>query len=143
MTEEVGMQSQMHAQTRENLLRAMRREAFAFARYMLCAVEARKHGQPEVADLFEKVAEQEYFGHFAAQALDLGLISTEAENLHLAIEEEAYEADTMYRAFEAQAHAVGDHAAAERFRRLGEDERRNREGFLAALRALDPADPAE
>ena len=38
---------------------------------------------------------------------------------------------------------VGHLAAAERFRRLGEDERRNRDAFLAALRALDPADPAE
>lgn len=133
----------MHPQTRENLLRAMRREAFAFARYMLCAVQARQHGRPEVADLFEKVARQEYFEHFAEQALDLGLVSTEAENLHLAIEEEAYEADTMYRQFEAQADAAGDHAAAERFRRLAQDERRNRDEFLAALRALDPADPAE
>jgi hypothetical protein len=37
----------------------------------------------------------------------------------------------------------GDPAAAERFRRLREDERRNRDRFLAVLRALDPADPAE
>jgi len=132
----------MHPQTRENLLRAMRREAFAFAKYMLCAVQARKHGRPEVADLFEKVARQEYFEHFAEQALDLGLISTEAENLHVAIEEEAYEADTMYREFETQADTVGDHAAAERFRRLGQDERRNHDEFLAALRMLDPPDPA-
>jgi rubrerythrin len=137
------MQLQLHAQTRENLLRAMRREAFAFARYLLCAVQARKHGRPEVADLFEKVARQEYFEHFAEQALDLGLLGYEAENLHLAIEEEAFEADVMYRDFQSQAEAVGDHAAAERFRRLREDERRNRDQFLAVLRAMDPADPAE
>jgi rubrerythrin len=49
----------------------------------------------------------------------------------------------MYRGFQAQAEAVGDHAAAERFRRLREDERRNRDQFLAVLRDLDPADPAE
>ena len=133
----------MHPQTRENLLRAMRREAFAFARYMLCAVQARQHGRPEVADLFEKVARQEYFEHFADQALELGLIGMEAENLHVAIEEEAYQADTMYREFAAQADAAGDHAAAERFQRLGQDERRNRDEFLTALRMLDPADPAE
>jgi rubrerythrin len=39
----------------------------------------------------------------------------EAENLHLAIEEEAFEAEVMYRDFQAKAEAVGDHAAAERF----------------------------
>jgi rubrerythrin len=47
----------------------------------------------------------------------------------------------MYRDFAAQAAALGDHAAAERFQRLGQDERRNRDEFLTALRMLDPADP--
>ena len=139
----MGKQSQLHPRTRENLLRAMRREAFAFARYLLYATQARQHGRPEVAELFEKVADEEYFGHFTDQALELGLIGMEAENLHLAIEEEAFEAEVMYRDFQAQAEAVGDHGAAERFQRLREDERRNRNQFLAVLRALDPADPAE
>jgi rubrerythrin len=133
----------LHPQTRENLLSAMRREAFAFASYLLYATQARKHGRPEIAELFEKVAEEEYFGHFTEQAVELGQIGMEAENLHLAIEEEAFEAEVMYRDFQAQAEAVGDHATAERFRRLREDERRNRDRFLAVLLALDPADPAE
>ena len=133
----------VHQQTRENLLRAMRREAYAFATYLLYATQARKHGRPEIAQLFEQVAREEYFGHFVEQALEVGVIGMEAENLHLAIEEEAFEAEVMYRDFQAQAEAVGDHAAAERFRRLREDERRNRDQFLAVLRAMDPADPAE
>ncbi|HET7516922.1 MAG TPA: ferritin family protein [Actinomycetes bacterium] len=133
----------MHPQTRENLLRAMRREAFAFATYLLYATQARKHGRPQIAELFERVAREEYFGHFVEQALEVGVIGMEAENLHLAIEEEAFEAEVMYRDFQTQAEAVGDLAAAERFSRLREDERRNRDQFLAALRALDPADPAE
>jgi len=133
----------VHPQTRENLLSAMRREAFAFASYLLYATQARKHSRPEIAQLFEKVATEEYFEHFAEQALELGLIGMEAENLHLAIEELAFEAEVMYRDFQAQAEAVGDHAAADRFRRLREDERRNRDRFLTVLRALDPADPAE
>jgi rubrerythrin len=133
----------LHPQTQENLLRAMRREAYAFAGYLLYATQARQHGRPEVADLFEQVAEEEYFGHFAEQALEAGVIGMEAENLHLALEELAFEADVMYRDFQAQAEAVGDHGAAERFRRLREDERRNRDQFLAVLRAMDPADPAE
>ena len=141
MTKEdvMGNQSQLHPQTRENLLRAMRREAFAFARYLLYATQAREHGRQEVAELFEKVAEEEYFGHFTEQALELGLIGMEAENLHLAIEEEAFEAQVMYRDFQAQADTVGDHAAAERFRRLRQDERRNRDQFLTVLRT-DPGD---
>jgi rubrerythrin len=133
----------LHPQTREHLLRAMRREAFAFASYLLYATQARQHGRPQVAELFQQVATEEYFGHFVEQAAEAGVIGMEAENLHLAIEELAYEAEVMYRDFQAQAEAVGDHAAAERFRRLREDERRNRDRFLAVLRALDPADPAE
>jgi rubrerythrin len=133
----------VHPQTRENLLRAMRREAYAFAMYLLYATQARKHGRPQVAELFEQVATEEYFGHFVEQALEVGVIGMEAENLHLAIEEEAFEAEVMYRDFQGQAQAVGDHAAAERFRRLREHERRNRDQFLAVLRNLDPADPAE
>jgi rubrerythrin len=61
-------------------------------------------------------------------------------NLHLAIEELAFEAEVMDRDFQAQAEAVGDHATADRFRRLHEDERRNHDQFLAVLRALDPAE---
>ena len=133
----------VHPQTRENLLRAMRREAYAFAMYLLYATQARKHGRPQVAELFEQVAKEEYFGHFVEPALEVGVIGMEAENLHLAIEEEAFEAEVMYRDFQGQAQAVGDHAAAERFRRLREDERANRDQFLAVLRNLDPADPAE
>jgi rubrerythrin len=133
----------LHPQTRENLLSAMRREAFAFAMYLLHTAQAREHGRPQVAELFEKVAEDEYFGHFTDQALELGLIGMEAENLHLAIEEQAFKAEVMYRDFQAQAQAVGDHDAAERFQRLREDERRNRDQFLTVLRNLDPADPAE
>jgi len=112
-------------------------------RLVLRRCPGRDRGRIKVAELFQKVAEEEYFGHFTEQALELGQIGMEAENLHLAIEEEAFEAQVMYRDFQAQAEAVGDHAASERFRRLREDERRNRDQFLAVLRALDPADPAE
>jgi rubrerythrin len=133
----------LHPQIQENLLRAMRREAYAFAMCLLYATQARKHGRPQLAELFEQVAREEYFGHFADQALEAGVLGMEAENLHLAIEEEAFEAEVMYRDFQAQAEAVGDHAAAEQFRRLREDERANRDQFLVVLRDLDPADPAE
>jgi rubrerythrin len=125
----------------------MRREAFAFASYLLYATQARKHGRPQVAELFQQVATEEYFGHFVEQAVEAGVIGMEAENLHLAIEELAFEAEVMYRDFQAQAQAqaqaVGDHAAAERFRCLREDERHHRDRFLTVLRAMDPADPAE
>ena len=80
----------VHPQTRENLLRAMRREAYAFAMYLLYATQARKHGRPQLAELFEQVATEEYFGHFTEQALEVGVVGMETENRHLrlTIEEE-------------------------------------------------------
>jgi hypothetical protein len=71
-----------------------------------------------VAELFEPVATEEYFGHFAEQALEAGLIGMEAERLRLAIEEEAFEARACTGPSRpGQADATGDHAAAERFGR--------------------------
>jgi hypothetical protein len=51
------------------------------------------------------VATEEYFGHFTKQALEVGVVGMETENLHLrlTIEEEAFEAKVMYRDFQAQA----------------------------------------
>jgi hypothetical protein len=99
----------LHPLTRDNLLKAMRREAFAFASFLLHATQAPKRGRPQVAESFEQVAEEEYFGHFAEQALELGLMGVEAKNLHLAIKEEAFEAEVRYRQFQEQAvWAVAD-----------------------------------
>ncbi len=133
----------MHPQTRANLLTAMRGEAFAFAKYRLCAVEARKHGRPELAELFDRAAGDEYFDHFTRQALLAGVIATDADNLHDAIEEETYEVDELYRRFAEEADAVGDHEVAERFREIRADELRHREAFAAALAGLDQPDLAE
>jgi rubrerythrin len=100
---------------------------------MTSATQARQHGWSQVAELFEPVATDEYFGHFAEQALEAGLIGMEAEKLRLAIKEEASRPRCCTRDFQAQAEMVGDHAAAERFRRLREDERRHRDQFLAVV----------
>ena len=58
-------------QTREHLLRAMRREAYAFAAITKPPRPASTAG-PEIAQLFERVATQEYFGQFVEQALEVG-----------------------------------------------------------------------
>ena len=52
----------LHPLTRDNLLKAMRREAFAFASFLLHATQAPKRGRPQVAESFEQVAEEEVLG---------------------------------------------------------------------------------
>ena len=74
MTEKNLAEHAISARSRRNLVEAMRGEAFAFAKYKLFARQARMHGDNELADLFDKTAEQEYMEHFAEQAdlLELG-----------------------------------------------------------------------
>jgi rubrerythrin len=133
----------LRPQTRESLLTAMRDAAFTLARYRLCAVQARHNGREQLAELFDDTACEAYFDHFMKEAVLAGLVSTEAENLHQLIEQEARDSEVTYRVFAEQADAVGDAAAAQCFRDIGEHARRRHERLLAAMRALDPADPAE
>jgi rubrerythrin len=133
----------MHPVTRQHLLAAMHQAAFTFARYRLCAVQARHNGRDELAALFDEAAGEAYFDHFAKEAVLAGLVSTEAENLHQLVEEEARHVDTVYRDYAAQADAAGDRDVAGCFREVAEHERRRRARLLAAMHAFDPADPAE
>ncbi len=132
----------MHPATRQHLLAAMHQSAFTFARYRLCAVQARHNGREELAALFDDTAGEAYFDHFAKEAVLAGLVATEAENLHQLIEEEARDAETVYQDYAAQADAAGDPEVGRCFREVAEHERRRRGRLLAALRAFDPADPA-
>lgn len=126
----------MQAQTRDNLLTAMRGEAFAFATYMLFARQARARGEEDLAALFEATARVEAFEHFAEEADLAGFGGDDAANLRQAIAGEAYEVETMYRQFAEQAEAAGDHAAAARFREILADERGHHAAFTAALARL-------
>lgn len=131
----------MHDTTRQNLLTAMRGEAFAFAKYQLYAQRARQQGQSALAELFEVTAGKERLEHFAEEAELLGLAGADEDNLRDAIAGEAYEVETMYRQFAEQAEAVGDTAAAERFREIREDEAAHRTAFEAALAGLTSSNP--
>jgi rubrerythrin len=133
----------MHLVTRQHLLAAMHQAAFTFARYRLCAVQARRNGRDQLAELFDDAAGEAYFDHFAKEAILAGLVATEAENLHQLIEEEARDAEVVYQDYAAAADAVGDRDVARCFREVAEHEARRRLRLLAAMHAFDPADPAE
>src|ERR1700687_1659414 len=82
-------------QTVDNLSTAMHGEAFAYAKYLLYAEHARKNGNKELAELFEKTANTELFEHFAEEADLAGLVGSDADNLKDAIHGESYEIDSM------------------------------------------------
>jgi Rubrerythrin len=105
--------------TLENLSTAMHGEALAYVKYLLYAENARKSGNKELADLFEKTANTERFEHFAEEAQLAGLVGSDADNLKDAIEGESYEVDAMYPEFAQKAKLAGDTAAAARFEETG------------------------
>ncbi|MDR3576049.1 MAG: ferritin family protein [Anaerolineaceae bacterium] len=123
----------MNSRTQKNLMTAMQAEAFAYAKYTLFAEQARKSGQLELADLFEKTAHVERFEHLVEEAELAGLVGSEAENLTDAIAGESYEIETMYREFSEQAAADGDQAAARRFDEVRCDEMGHRDAYKAEL----------
>lgn len=132
----MGRSQQLNSKTKKNLHTAMKGEAFAYVKYMLFAEQARKNGHPEIADLFENTAKTERFEHFAEEAELAGLIGTDEENLRNAIEGEKYESTTMYRDFADEARSFEDHAAAERFEEIRQDEAKHKAMFEAALQKL-------
>jgi len=123
--------------TSDNLSRAMHGEAFAYVKYLLYADHARKGGNKELADLFEKTANTERFEHFAEEAQLVGLVGNDADNLKDAINGESYEVDTMYLEFAEKAKIAGDAAAVDRFEEIRHDEIGHRDAFKIALAKLE------
>jgi rubrerythrin len=122
----------MKPQTKDNLLTAMRGEAFAYLKYMLFAERARKNGHRDLADLFEATANVERLEHFAEEAELAGLIGSDEANLQDAIAGESNEVNTLYGEFAQQARTAGDQAVADRFGEIRRDERGHRDAFTAA-----------
>jgi rubrerythrin len=127
----------MNAQTQENLRKAMEGEAFAYAKYMSFAEEARRNGHDAVADLFERIAKTGHLEHFGEMARLTQLVGADADNLNDAIQNETQESQTTYAQFAEEAVAAGDQAAAARFLEIAKDEARNRAMFQASLDSLD------
>jgi rubrerythrin len=122
--------------TMDDLSTAMHGEAFAYVKYLLYAEHARKNGNTELAELFEKTAKVERFQHFAEEAELAGLVGSDADNLKDAIKGESYEVDIMYQEFAQTAGATGDRVAADRFKEIRHDELGHRDAFKIALAKL-------
>jgi rubrerythrin len=130
---EKTLEHTLTARTRKNLLDAMHGEAFAFAKYKLFARQARKNGNNELADLFEKTADQEYFEHFMELAELLQLVGTDEQDIMDAIAGESFEVDAFYKQFADEARQDGDEDAAHRFQEIRHDEAYHQLAFQEAL----------
>ncbi len=120
--------------TLANLRSAMEGEAFAYAKYMRYADQARRDGNPAVAQLFASTAAIELNEHFASLANLAGLVAASTNaNLTDAINGEQHEADVMYPDYARQADAAGNTQAADLFREIAGDEKTHQKAFQAAL----------
>lgn len=122
--------------TRTNVEAALRGEAFAYVKYNLYAAQARKEGYEEIAQAFEKIADQERLEHLAEFAEIYGLVGDTAKNLQNAIHDEGQEVSTIYPGFAATARAEGATAAAERFEEIARDEQTHVNEFKNLLQSL-------
>ncbi len=132
----VGAGTQLHASTKADLTSAMHGEAFAYAKYMLYAKQARAEGNEKLAALFEHTANVELNNHFATHAYEYSLVGTDQQNLRDSIKGENYETTTMYPEMANRAQKVGDAKVAAVFAAIGKDERTHRDRFQAALSEL-------
>jgi rubrerythrin len=132
--------AEVSPRSRRNLLEAMHGEAFAYAKYKLFARQARESARFEVAELFDKTADQEFFEHFVEEAELLGLVKTDEQDINDAIAGESYEVETMYKNFAEEAMADGDSAVAHRFLEIRQDETRHQLAFEEALMKMQARD---
>lgn len=122
--------------TLANLRTAMQGEAFAYAKYMRYADQARRDGNEAVAQLFTNTANTELNDHFVTLATLAGLVATDTNaNLQDAINGEQHEADVMYPDYASQADQAGNREAANLFREIAADENTHQQTFQKALTA--------
>jgi rubrerythrin len=123
--------------TRQDLHDAMQGEAFAYLKYRMYADAARARKNTKIADLFDRIANVEWQEHFTEHAGLAGLVGSDAENLHDAIEGENHEATVMYPQMASRAEAAGDIQVAAHFREVGGDEAGHRDAFRSALNDMN------
>ncbi len=120
--------------TLANLRTAMQGEAFAYAKYMRYADQARRDGNTAVAQLLSNTAAIELKEHFAALASLAGLVAPDTNtNLSDAISGEQHEADVMYPDYARQAEQAANPQAASLFREIAGDEKTHLRAFQGSL----------
>ncbi len=119
--------------TRQDLLTAMKNEAFAHLKYTMFAEQARKNGNEVLAGILEHTAEDEFEKHFKAHAKFYGLMRSDYQNLINAMSAEFVEATQMYQDMAKRAEAAGDAEAAKHFAEFARDEMDHRDIFKGAI----------
>ena len=124
-------------QTEKNLEAAFAGESMARNKYTYFASKAKKEGFEQIAEIFQKTADNEK-EHAKLWYKELhGDVDTTAENLLAAAEGENYEWTDMYEGFAKTAEEEGFMALAKRFRLIAAIEKRHEERYRALLHNVE------
>jgi len=126
-------------QTEKNLEAAFSGESQARNKYTYFASVAKKEGFEQIAALFLTTADNEK-EHAKMWFKELNGIGDTAANLAAAAAGENYEWTDMYEGFARTAEAEGFKELAEKFRMVGEIERRHEERYRALLKNVETAE---
>ena len=123
-------------QTEKNLLEAFAGESQARNKYTYFASKAKKEGFEQIAEIFQKTADNEK-EHAKLWFKELEGIGDTAQNLLAAAEGENYEWTDMYEGFAKTAEEEGFKALAMKFRLVAAIEKRHEERYRALLKNVE------
>ena len=122
--------------TEQNLLKAFAGESQARNKYTYFASVAKKEGYEQIAEIFNKTADNEK-EHAKLWFKALGELGNTAENLARAAEGENYEWTDMYKEFAEIADSEGFEELAKQFRGVALIEKAHEERFKALLKNVE------
>ncbi len=123
----------MTTRTMQNLISAMKAEAFESAEFMRFAAAARLHNNDSMAALFDEAADVDRCRHFAREAEFAHLAGSEDENLTAAVEATIRQM-AKYDEFIRQARTDGDEAAVGLLEKVRHEKLTQLVAFRAALK---------
>ena len=123
-------------QTEKNLMEAFAGESQARNKYTYFASKAKKEGFEQIAEIFQKTADNEK-EHAKLWFKELEGIGDTAQNLLAAAEGEYYEWTDMYEGFAKTAEEEGFKALATKFRLVAAIEKRHEERYRALLKNVE------
>ena len=123
-------------QTEKNLMEAFAGESQARNKYTYFASKAKKEGFEQIAEIFQKTADNEK-EHAKLWFKELEGIGDIAQNLLHAAEGENYEWTDMYEGFAKTAEEEGFKALAMKFRLVAAIEKRHEERYRALLKNVE------
>ena len=118
--------------TEQNLLSAFSGESQARNKYTYFSSVAKKEGYEQIAEIFQKTADNEK-EHAKMWLKELGGIGNTAENLENSANGENYEWTDMYENFAVVAEEEGFLELAKKFRAVGEIEKHHEERYRKLL----------